>query len=230
MRFHPNVQLTFWLITVLILSFTGPSLAEEQAVRFEAIRLDSAALVVDVVFEHVLDRQVVQGLRKGMTALLIYDAQIWKEGFLWNKSLITERQRRFKVHFDTWERQFIITPREGEQRTMDEKALMEYCNTLNSFHLTEKSRLDSGAVYRIWMSVMIKPMSVENLEEIKHWLVGEAGDFDPNDIKITKSPLSRMGDWFLHMVVNVTGFGDRVYSGKSPEISIFNQTMIIRDE
>jgi hypothetical protein len=217
----------FGLVILLFMSVHAWSRNSPRVV-FDSLSVDSGTLIGTLHIDHMIDKQTMNGLRKGMTAIIEYRIQIWHAKNRWVKTPIHERVRRFKINYDHWENKYAVFDREGESQLFDEKDLVDYCQHLPRFKIGSLDILKPDRVYRLVAQIMIKPMSVENLEELKHWLSGEAGELDTRDIQLKRSPLKKVGDWAMRVLVNLTGFGDRIIEGRSPLFTVTNDTLILK--
>ena len=121
-----------------------------------------------------------------------------------------------KVNYDNWERRYFLTTGDGQRRLLNEDRIRQRCSELTNFPIAPLEKLEPGARYTIAIRVILQPMSVENYEEIKDWLAGQVKELHPKTLTTAKSPGKKAGNWLLDFVLNLTGFGDRVITAKSP--------------
>lgn len=214
-----------WIMLLLI----SAGHAESAGIRFDSLRVESQTVVGNVRIHELMDKEIMRGLRKGMTAVIEYRVQVWQEKSRFIKSLVHEQFRRIKINFDHWERKYQVQLKEDRIRLFDETELMEYCQHLHAFQMIRTDKLEYGCRYRIVVQASVKPMSVENMKELKQWLSGEADDFDPKDIRISKSPWKKTGDWVLNVFINLMGLGDHVLTGTSSGFYVADG-YLLRDE
>jgi hypothetical protein len=226
MRFHPSLKTCLFLALFLAPAVRGVA---GSGVLFDSLRAEPQGILGNLEM-NLLDEQIIRGLRKGMTGAVEIRIQVWHEKNRWIKSIVFERVHRIKIDYDDWERKFRVVLKNDETRMMDEPELVRYCRFLNDFLLVPSGPLAEGENYRFLVSVTLKPMSMENMEELKRWISGEADEFDPGEIRISKSPLSKAGDWVLGVVVNLSGFGDRVISGRSPVFSLASDQLLLTED
>ena len=202
------------VLILLLLPFTG--VGKEKKYRFGEIRIQDDALIVNFEVYDLFSDEVLHGLQKGMTAALEYQIQLWKQRPHWVDQLVTEEFVRMKVNFDNWEKRYVLTTPQEEPRLMNEDRIRQRCSQLVDFPLTSADMLSDGSQYTIAVKVILRPMSVENYQEIKRWLAGEVKELNPKAIRRSKSPGKKAGNWLLGLVLNLTGFGDRIITAKSP--------------
>ena len=173
---------------------------------------------------------MLQGLQKGMTAAIEYQIQIWKERPRWVDQLLAERIIRMKVNFDQWEKRYVLATRPEERQFMTEDRIRERCSRLVDIPFVPAAKLSIGDQYVIAVKIVLQPMSVENYQEIRRWLAGEMKEINPKAIRTTKSPGKKAGNWLLGLILNLTGFGDRVITAKSPSFIWKNESVIFENE
>lgn len=211
--FRPAVFRLGWIVFFLVLPFSGWS--KEQNYRFNEIRVKDGKLKVHFFVGSLLNRDVFNSLQKGMTAAVEYQIQLWKEQKNWVDQLVTEEFCRMKIGYDSWEKRYILTLRDGTSTLVNEDGVWEHCAKLSGFPLADAEKLEANRRYRIVIRITFQPMSIENVEDIKRWLSGEAGEINPKAIQASKSPLKKAGDWMVGLVVNLSGFGDKVILAQS---------------
>jgi hypothetical protein len=219
-------------IAVLCLGLVFPAFmrAGQKPFRFESVQIESDSLRMDFIVDSLFNREVFRGLKKGMTAGLEYQVQLWEKRSGWFDMVIAEAGMRMKIGYDNWERKFTVMHSDRTLLFMNEEDAGRHCSRLIRFRITGKNQLKPARAYRIFVRVLFQPMSIENVEEIRRWLSGKADDLNAKSIKRSKSPLKSAGDWLLGFVVNVSGFGDREFTAESAEFTVANGVLLIQGE
>ena len=213
-----------------ILTHPGPGWTKGNAYSFRQIQVKDEKLTFHFSSAAMFNKEVFQGLQKGMTAAVEYQIQLWKQQKNWVDQLVTETICRMKIGFDPWERRYILTRHTGEVSLLDEDGVWEQCARLSAFPLLDAGKLEPERRYRIVIHITFQPMSMENVEDIRRWLSGEAEEINPKAIRASKSPLKKTGDWFLNLVVNLSGFGDRVLLAKGPPFAWQGGSVVLLEE
>lgn len=196
---------------------------------FENIRIQDGYLYADYYQNELIDQDLLKGLRKGLTAAVEIEVQLWRDNPRIIKKLITEKSVRFKVGWDNWERRYVFLRRQGDPEYFTEDGIRSKCEQLEGIQICEADLLDGESQYRIGLRIILTPMSVENVDEIRRWLAGETRDLKNQSIK-RSSPLKKAGDWILGVVVNLSGFGERLYSNTSPKFRVHDTAIEIELE
>ncbi|HEX9935233.1 MAG TPA: DUF4390 domain-containing protein [bacterium] len=184
--------------------------------RFNEIHVKDGRLRIHFYIGTLFNRDVFSSLHKGMTAAVEYQVQLWKEQVHWADQLVAEEFCRMKIAYDGWEKRYAITFRDGSVVLVNEDGVWEHCAKLNGYPILDAEKLEPNRRYRIVIKVTFQPMSIENVQDIKRWLSGEAEGLPSSEPSTSKAPLKKAGDWMLGLVVNLSGFGDKVVIAKSP--------------
>lgn len=207
-------------IRFLILISTGLCLqakAAEKPVAFRNILISDSLVSADVLFKQVFEDDLIKRLRKGMTAAMEYQIQLWEQRSGWADRLVCEKYTRIKLAYDPWLKQYQLFSGSGDPRQMNEDSLRASCSELQNMQLVPRGGTRAGSRYYIAARVIVHPMSVENVDEIRRWLSGEARELDPRSISLKNRPGHKATNWAVRLFLNITGFGDKVYSGKSEQ-------------
>ena len=204
------------LILIFFILLPEAGVARDRKYRFGELKVADGHVLVNFQVRDLLNTDVIHALQKGMTAAVEYEVQIWRDRSGWVDQLVDEDRFRMKVSYDAWEKRFILAEKRGEYRLMNEDRVREKCSEIVDFPLTAVENLDEGGRYFVTVRVILQPMSVESYEEIKRWLTGEVSELNPKAIRQTRDPGKKAGDWFMGLVLNLTGFGDRILNAKGP--------------
>jgi len=192
----------------------------KSQILIDSVNVQSGAVSLDFHAEGVIDDKIAEGLRKGRTSTFEYRIQLWekKSGVL--NQLVEEYFFPMKVYYDFWENKYaILTPTE-KRLTPSLETVKEKCTDISEFEGIPIRTFQSDLKYTFVVELMLRPLSVENYQEIKTWLGGEVKNLDLNDLKQANKQAKGLGTRMLRMFMTITGFGDRVISTKSNEFQI----------
>lgn len=208
------ISILFLLILMDILQAAG------KKVIIDTVKVDLGLLLLSFHVEEVIDEKVAEGLQKGLTSTIEYQIQLWekKSGLL--TSLVSQQDLRMKVFFDNWENKYVIMSEEERRLTHSLDAVREKCSQIQNFVVSALEQLKDGNAYFLTVKMILRPLSIENYEEIKHWLSGKAKNFNLKDIDDTEQQEKKLKGGLLKMFLSLTGFGDKVVSGKSFDFKI----------
>lgn len=212
-RFHRPYLLIFLFF---VLAAAG---AADDHSRFSNIRIENGRLFADYRREDLLDAELLDGLRKGLTASVEYQIRLFRDRPGWVKRIVTEKTLRLKIGWDNWERRYVLFYRQDDPDLFTGEGLLSRFMHIN-LPVCSVEELDPDTPYRIGIRIRVQPMAVENLDEMQRWLAGEARDLGTETIRASRSPLKRIRDSLLGVVVNLAGFGERVITETGPPFEI----------
>ena len=220
------------ILYYLLLFIIGshPAYAKKSKCEFTEISHVDSHLIVDFRIHDFITKDLLDGLRKGMTAAIEFHVQLWRARRGWMDHLVAEENMRMRIIYDNWEKSFIVSTRDNEDQHMNESRLIQYCSEVNDYKLALLEKMTPGKRYYIGVRALLQPLSIENFEEIRRWLSGEVRNLNAKSIQSTRSPGKKAGNWLLGVVLNLTGFGDRLVQAKSPAFYLREGPRIEREE
>ncbi len=206
-KFFPIIfLLTLWI------SFLR---ADEKAVLIDSIFVRDGNIVIDFHTSGIFDEKTTRGLQRGLTSTFQYEVQLWEKRSRWVNGLITSETRRIKVFFDNWEKKYVILSPEEKRLTSSLETVKRMCTQIKNVHLIPSRKIDTKKKYFIAVKAVLKPLSMRNYQEIKNWLSGSAKNLDLKNLDDSEEQERRLKGGFLKLLLSLTGFGDKVVSGKS---------------
>lgn len=210
----------FFLTFVFIIVFIGLLQAAGKKLIIDSVKVNSEMLVLNFHVDEIIDEKVAEGLRKGLTSTIEYQIQLWeKKGGVIN-NLVAQQAIRMKLFFDNWENKYVILSQEERRLTNSLETVKEKCSLIQNVEIIPLSQLKSDNKYFFTVKLALRPLSIENYQEIKHWLSGKAKDFNLKNIDDTQEQEKKFKGGLLKMFLTLTGFGDRVISGQCNDFKI----------
>jgi hypothetical protein len=207
--------LTITFITVFI-SFLQ---AANKRVVIDSVKINSGSLMLDFHVDEIIDEKVAEGLLKGLTSTIEYQVELWEKRGVLNH-LVAQQDVRMKVFYDNWEHKYVIMSAEEKRLTSSLETVKEKCSRVQNFSIIPINKLKSKNNYFFNVKVILRPLSIENYQEIRHWLSGKAKNFKLDDLDDTEKQEKKFKGGLFKMFLALTGFGDRVISGKSDDFKI----------
>jgi len=209
-----------FLVIVLCILITG-SYSQDGNIKIAEIVNKDKFLTVSVSFDSLFDEKIVQGLDRGLTVQIEYNIELWQSKTNWFDSFIDSKNIWFKVLYNRWQKKYVLVT-EIEKRSTDSfQRIEKLCTNINNIPLSEINSLEKNAEYYIIAKCILKPLTIENIEEMSNWLRGKR----KNDEK--KIHERGVTDKLIELVVNLTGFGDKYYSCKSGKFKIGEDNSVI---
>ncbi|MBN1155233.1 hypothetical protein JXB12_09980 [candidate division KSB1 bacterium] len=189
---------------------------------------ESNLLSIDFHAEGLIDDKIIEGLLKGRTSTLEYKVQLWgkKAGII--NQLIHENFIRLKISYDFWEKKYVIMSQREHRMTNSIETVREKTSEIVDHAMISESELSKDIAYIISIEAILKPLSVENYEEIKGWLSGEIKDIDEQDKSKQEVEGRGINRGLLRMFMAITGFGDKIISCKTEEFNVMNHRVVFR--
>jgi len=210
-----------YLLTIIFIIISiGFLQAANKRVVIDTVKINSKILMVDFHVDEIIDDKVAEGLQKGLTSTIEYQVELWeKRGGLINH-LVTQQDVRMKVFYDNWEQKYVILTHEERRLTNSLETVKEKCSQVQDLEIFTIDKLKENKKYFFNIKVILRPLSMENYQEIKHWLSGKAKNFKLDDLGDTDKQEKKLKGGLLKMFLALTGFGDRVISGKCDDFTI----------
>ena len=205
-------------ITFIILCISFLQAANKRVV-IDSVKINSGSLMLDFHVDEIIDEKVAEGLLKGLTSTIEYQVELWEKRGVLNR-LAVQQDVRMKVFYDNWEHKYVILSAEEKRLTSSLETVKEKCSQVQNFIMIPIDKLKSKNDYFFNIKVILRPLSIENYQEIRHWLSGKAKNFKLNDLDDTEEQEKKFKGGLFKMFLALTGFGDRVISGKCDDFKI----------
>jgi hypothetical protein len=227
-RFSSSPIFFFLSVFALLLGLAPfPSLAQETSLVIDSLRLKENYLLVDFHADSLLTSQLLNGMQRGLTSSAQYRVQLWRQrGFLLGSTLLAERQYEIKSTYDPWEQKYAIITAAERRLTSALDLVRRWWEQHHGVALAELKDLHPSRRHFVTIDLQIEPVSKESLNEIRGWLAGEVKGGAKRDSTNTPNHEEKgrdIPDRLLNFLVNVTGFGKRVITAKSPNFRITEQ-------
>lgn len=222
---HKIAMLTLCCLMLICLSL----FAADKRLVIDDISVDSTALLVDFHAENLIDDDLRDRLRSGFTTIFEYEIQLWKKRtFVFNQQ-IGEKIYRIKLSFDNWERRYRIISEDEIRKTASIQKVREMCLEAQKFSVFPLNKIKRNVKYAATVRLVLKPISVANLEEIEKALAGKKRQSEKSqDKNNNREPVVR--NRFLKFLLAFTGFSDKVLNSKDVSFHLDSQNKIVWDD
>jgi len=182
----------------------GPARALE--VRVSAPRERGGYVYVAATVSQVFRGRVGESLQRGMPATLELKAEMWRRRSGWFDRLESGYQAQMRIQYEAWNDQYRIEGPRGQMfrvSTLDSAA--SALSRPWALPVGRVGTLVPSVRYYVVVHAVLKPLSVEDVEEVEGWLGGEVKTQRGAGIGvITELPRS-----LFDAVRNFAGFGDK---------------------
>lgn len=168
-------------------------------------RARGADLWTDVRITGLLPARVAESLGRGMPARVQLHAELWRSRSGWFDRLESGLDAEARIRFEVWNREYVMERRGSPaQRFESLDSLRTAVERPLALRVAETARLQPGGRYYVVVTVTLKPLSVEDVEEVEGWLSGEVDAKRSAGLGvITELPRA-----LFDAVRNFSGFGD----------------------
>jgi len=163
-------------------------------------------VLIEVRPASALNERVAGSLARGMPATLQLHAELWRDRRGWFDKLESSADASVRIRYDVWSDNYLI------ERIGAEPIVVGSADSVASvlerpwlIPIGRIGELNPGANYYVVLTATLRPLTVEDLEEVEGWLSGEVGNTKKSGIGVvTEIPRS-----VFDAVRNVAGFGDQ---------------------
>ncbi len=193
--------------------FSGPAAPPgvAHAVELSDVRVSERQGYVTVSFrmESVLSDRIRNTLERGMPATVLVSLDVWRHRGGWFDELIENRTVIMRFYRDTWSDEYRLARQiEPESALPDIAAVERQLARPMRVAVTRVANLEPGEHYYAIVQVTVKPLTVQELEEVEKWLSGEARRAG----KPGPASIARLPQYLVGVLANLSGLGDEVTS------------------
>jgi hypothetical protein len=199
----------------LALLAAAPAVAIEFA-TVEPRRDAEGRIGVTFRLDDPLEPRVEESLARGMPATLLMHAELWRKRNGWFDRVERSIDATVRLRQDVWARAWLLERAGLPPIVVSSVDSLEFALS-RPFELTfpGSGRLPSAPSYFVVLSATVKPLSVEDAEEVEGWLSGEVrGQRGSGFGAITAIPRA-----LFDTVRNIAGLGDTRARAVSAEFS-----------
>ena len=186
-------------------------------VGFDVPRISNDYLWADIRLLDVLSPRIESSLSRGMPATFQFHTELWQHRTGWFDGLETSFDASVKVRYDVWKK--VYRMEQVDRPAIDVASLDSVAIILSRplrLPIAKVDGLDPGHRYYVAVSVTLKPLSVEDIEEGEGWLSGEVVTKKKAGIGVVTAIPRALFD----AVRNFTGFGDQKARAMSSEFAL----------
>ncbi len=177
----------------------------EIGVRLERIAAAGDDLAVDLTLVNLIDAPTEEILERGVPVTLILDIEVWRERSAWFDRREASRHLAYKLQLDAWDEVYVVRDKEGRQEIfLDLAEARGALESRRDLHIAPLSVLRDDDNYYLVVTAALKPLTMEDVEELEDWLSGETETDGGDGFGLLGLPKA-----FFGLVMGVTGFQDR---------------------
>ncbi|MEO6463061.1 MAG: DUF4390 domain-containing protein [Candidatus Eisenbacteria bacterium] len=189
----------------LLAAALAPSSA--AAVKLGAVRVTRVEdhATVELAMTGVLSPPVRESLERGMPATVRLSVELWRARPGWFDEMVRTERAEMRIARNAWSDEFQMRRQAGPLLTLlDLDETERELERPIRVRVLPLARLRQDARYYAIARVEVKPLTVEDIEEVEDWLSGEA--------KRTGKPgpgsIARLPTFMMGLLANLSGHGD----------------------
>jgi len=170
-------------------------------------RAASDSLVAAFGINGVFDQN--PSLGDGIAATLLIVIDLWQDKSSWWDSLVRSRVVAYRFRRDVWTGETELLDQSGASRRFaDREALANELERLREVDLGSAHDFKPGKSYYVSVKAMVRPLSLEDLENVDAWLSGKVTGAEGKGILGIPKAVARA-------LIGASGLGDQSAVGKS---------------
>jgi hypothetical protein len=189
-----------------VLALAGAANAHAYEVVVDTPQERTGMVWADVRLTGLFDARVEEGLRRGVPATLQIRVDLWRHRTAWFDRLERTFEGSIRIRYEVWRDKFILQRAGAEALTFDTLDSVRVALSKSiAIPITSISQLRAGPRYYLVVSCTLRPLSVEDVEELEDWLSGDVSSKGGSSFGfITAVPRA-----LFDAVRNAAGFGDQ---------------------
>jgi hypothetical protein len=170
----------------------------------------------DVRLADPIDPRIAQSLARGMPATLELHAELWRRRSGWFHHFQSSFDASIRMRYEVWNESYRIERAGGLPLTVDSlDSLRAVLMRPIALPVGRVAGLLPGRRYYVVVSATLRPLTVEDIQEVEGWLGGEVEEQRHSGFGvITALPRS-----LFDAVRNFAGFGDQKARAISPDVT-----------
>ena len=190
---------------LVLLALLAPAARAFQLTAIRPVRDASGQLWVELRIEDPLEPRVANSLGRGMPATLTLHVELWRRRKSWFDAMERAVDASFRMHYDVWADNWRLDRPGGSTLTVGTIDSLETAleRTL-ALPVSPLDRIGPDVACYVVVSASLRPLNVEDVEEVEIWLSGEVKVKQRSSLSLlTSLPRS-----LFEAARNFAGFGD----------------------
>lgn len=202
------------LCALWLLAAAAPADAFEIGV--DALHAEDGYVWADVRVSELFDGRVAESLQRGMPATLQLRAELWRRRTAWFDRVERTFEGSIRIRYEVARERYRVERANAEPRTYESLDSVRTALARSiALPFTPLEHLREGARYYVVLTATLRPLSVEDVEEVEGWLSGEVESGRQSSFGfITALPRA-----IFDAVRNFSGFGDEQARATSPDFT-----------
>ena len=188
-----------------LLALLAPPARAFQLTAIRPVRDASGQLWVELRIEEPIEPRVANSLGRGMPATLTLHAELWRRRTAWFDRMERAVDASFRIRYDVWGDRWRLERPGGSTLTVSTlDSLATALERTLALPVAPLGRVGPDVACYVVVSASLRPLNVEDVEEVEGWLSGEVRVKQRSGLGLlTSLPRS-----LFEAARNFAGFGD----------------------
>jgi len=201
----PIARLIGVLLCTLALSASVPSAYAFTLSAIRPARDANGQLWVELQLDEPIEPRVAQSLARGMPATLTLHAELWRRRNGWFDRMENAVEATFRMRFDTWSGTWRLDRPGGSTIVVNSlDSLQSVLARKLALPVARLERVPAQSSCYVVVSASLRPLDVEDVEEVEGWLSGEVREKRGSGLGL----LTGLPRSLFDAARNFAGFGD----------------------
>jgi len=178
--------------------------------------LDDGFVWADLQLDDLFDGRAAESLERGMPATLQLRAELWRKRTAWFDRVERTFEGSIRIRYEVWRKTYRIDRADAAPRLYGSLDSVRTALTRSiTLPVARRDQIGDGRYYVV-VTATLRPLSVEDVEEVEGWLSGEVQSGRRSSFGfITALPRA-----VFDAVRNLSGLGDEQARAASPEFTL----------
>ena len=207
-----------WVVSLLGLGvLLCPARATALDLALDPPRERGGYVYANVEMADPFEIRVRESLARGMPATLVVRAELWRRRNGWFYRLESSYEAQVRIRYEVWSEQYRLERSGAEtERVSTLDSLSRLLSRPWALPVARIGQLKPNVRYFLVVSAVLKPLSVEDVQEVEGWLSGEVKSKGEAGLGVvTELPRA-----LFDAVRNFAGLGDRRTRAVSGEFEL----------
>jgi len=191
------------LLAALIAAVAGTAAALTLSVI--GIQHSGGDVWCTVRLDDLFPARIEESLARGMPATLQLHAELWRKRSMWFDKLDDTFDADLRIQYEVWERAYKLERRDAPvERYATIDSMQAALHRPLAMRVGRRAQLSPGGRYYVVVTATLKPLSLQDAEEIEGWLSCEVEEKSRSGL----GGLGELPSSVFDAVRNFSGFGD----------------------
>ncbi|MFC1557301.1 DUF4390 domain-containing protein [candidate division KSB1 bacterium] len=195
-------------------------IGQQDRIHIDSLWIENDEVKISYRVDELLTENVLESLNKGISISVYYEITLWRVRNNWFDKAETLGGAEFRVKYSKFDQRYIWVTQAERRTTTSLDRIQRFCSEIVGFVISGSETINLQEAYYVTIKGVLKPHSIDNLDDVRNWLSGEVEDIDLNSLKTPEQSQEKLSGRVFNIFKNLTGFGDQQFSGTSRNFTI----------